>query len=425
MSKVKIFNQELLDWSKEYDGNKFGAILADPPYLISWMNSSYDTFTDRKQAIETTKSWGESVSQHLLPGAVVIMFSAPRSQHYLVMGMEEAGFTTRDVIMYCFGTGFPKGQDISRMVLDNTGDSELSSKWSGYKTISLKSSYEPAIIFQWNPSKLSYAELAVKYGTGCLNIDGTRIPIGENLDFSRVQRQQAGTAGMSAIGGSGYKVGHVQPLWNSEGRYPANIILDETTAIELDEQSGISSSTRCKNPSDCGGETWGSFQTNRPPRGYDDEGGASRFFFTTKSSMAEREAGLDDFEPKQVGDGRKKASDTAHQRGSTLRRNTHNAVKPIDVDKYLATLMLPPPHIFPRRLLNVFSGSGSEAIGAMLAGWDEIVGVEREKEYYDISLARVKWWENAMIQKNSNDVDVLLDLAKSDKKVKEEGFSLI
>jgi len=41
-------------------------------------------------------------------------------------------------------------------------------------------------------------------------------------------------------------------------------------------------------------------------------------------------------------------------------------------------------------LLVPFSGSGSEMIGALGAGWDEVVGVESDAAYCDIARARIK-----------------------------------
>ena len=32
-------------------------------------------------------------------------------------------------------------------------------------------------------------------------------------------------------------------------------------------------------------------------------------------------------------------------------------------------------------------------IGAMRAGWDEVLGIEREKEYVEIAEARIKYWQ--------------------------------
>lgn len=73
-------------------------------------------------------------------------------------------------------------------------------------------------------------------------------------------------------------------------------------------------------------------------------------------------------------------------------RNPHPTVKPIALCRWLATLLLPPPEYAPRRILVPFAGSGSEMIAAMLAGWEEIVGVELKQEYVDIAEARLAHW---------------------------------
>lgn len=73
-------------------------------------------------------------------------------------------------------------------------------------------------------------------------------------------------------------------------------------------------------------------------------------------------------------------------------RNIHPTVKNIKLARWLATLLLPPDAYAPRRILIPFAGSGSECIGAMLAGWEDVVGVEREAEYVAIAEARLAWW---------------------------------
>ena len=61
--------------------------------------------------------------------------------------------------------------------------------------------------------------------------------------------------------------------------------------------------------------------------------------------------------------------------------------------KWLATLLLPPAIYAPRRLLVPFAGTGSEAIGALLAGWEHVTMVEMSAEYCDIAEARCRWWQ--------------------------------
>jgi hypothetical protein len=60
-------------------------------------------------------------------------------------------------------------------------------------------------------------------------------------------------------------------------------------------------------------------------------------------------------------------------------RNTHPCVKPIELNRYLANLILPPEREnTPRRLLAPFTGSGSEMIGGLLTGWEDVVSIEHE-----------------------------------------------
>jgi len=64
-------------------------------------------------------------------------------------------------------------------------------------------------------------------------------------------------------------------------------------------------------------------------------------------------------------------------------------VKPRDLMRYLCTLVLPPERETPRVILDPFAGSGSTAIGAFLAGWDECILIERDPEYAEIARRRV------------------------------------
>ena len=50
-------------------------------------------------------------------------------------------------------------------------------------------------------------------------------------------------------------------------------------------------------------------------------------------------------------------------------------------------------------------------IGAMLAGWDEILGVEQDTEhgYIQIAEARIDWWKWAMEKAHTADVDAILE----------------
>lgn len=99
------------------------------------------------------------------------------------------------------------------------------------------------------------------------------------------------------------------------------------------------------------------------------------------------------FDLDTINDGRAKSIDNPYQRGETTRRNVHPTIKPISLARHLATLLLPPDLYAPRRLLVPFAGAGSECIGALLAGWEDIIGVELEEDHVRIAEARLAYWQ--------------------------------
>jgi len=167
-------------------------------------------------------------------------------------------------------------------------------------------------------------------------------------------------------------------------------------------------------------------QDGKPVRSVESSTGtASRFFFQShwmherleqsdpvfycgKATRKERDAGLDELPLKmrhRVNGGHGLEDDPKF--APVEARNIHPTVKAIALTKWLATLLLPPEEYAPRRLLVPFAGSGSEMIGALLAGWEEVVGVELSREYTDIARARISWWQK-WIEMGCTDVNAIL-----------------
>lgn len=212
----------------------------------------------------------------------------------------------------------------------------------------------------------------------------------------------------------------------------------------IDEQAGNRPSGYMKpgQPRSTEGGYHGNFPDTATLDGtYGDSGGASRFFkqthwayeiaerieeadpiyYCTKAARAERDAGLQDSEFHSGADlvNRKDGSAGMNSpRAGAGRtsggRNTHPTVKPIDLNLYLATLLLPPEEYAPRRILIPFCGSGSEAIGAMLAGWEEITGVDFTPEYIGLAALRAKFWKTWHEATGFTDPKELLRVARKD-----------
>ena len=111
-------------------------------------------------------------------------------------------------------------------------------RWEGWGT-ALKPAHEPVVMAR-KPLAGTVAANVLEHGTGALNIDATRIDMGADYEPNAVQRQSSSSAGMGGLGESGYKANHEQAKFNAKGRWPANVVLDESQSEVLEEQSGVS-----------------------------------------------------------------------------------------------------------------------------------------------------------------------------------------
>ena len=275
-----------------------------------------------------------------------------------------------------------------------------SARWSGYGNL-LKPAWEPCGLF----CKLhegTIAENCVRHGTGGLDIDGTRIGPADS-DQSGWSKTGSKESSNVAMSGKNY-ARTAKP--DAKGRFPANLTLDAEAGALLDQQSGNrpGMSGGGKHRPGYAGGMFGAKDDETSARG--DQGGASRFFkeatvteeeiaehtewcrffYTTKVGREERDRGLEDFPVTSLG---RETLNGIERPGHA--RNAHPTLKPIDLCRYYARMLLPPPRKDgkPRRLLVIYSGAGSEMIGALQAGWDEVVGIELVPKHAEWARARI------------------------------------
>jgi site-specific DNA-methyltransferase (adenine-specific) len=373
----------------------YQAVFCDPPYFLAsiakrfgpgqkeaqygkdglfqrqsrgFMGKEWDGFDSPWAYQEWVTSWARPMLGILYPGALGVFFGGTRTHHRLASGLEDAGWEIIDELQYLYGSGLPKPK--------NVGD--------GYGT-ALKPAFEPAILARAPRGKYTYEQLFRTFGTGSFNIDGARVAaepwtrVGELHDI-RGGRYADGGKGSAAQPSSGKRYNNsgstdfafLPGVRNGDerGRHPPNIILDDHTARMVDAQSGerrAGGSLSGNEPSEPQTNVYAGGLTRQEWDSYDDEGGASRFFYTAKAATWERTAGIG-------------------------QRSTHPTVKPIELTEYIARLLLAPERNGPSRLLVPFAGVGSEMIGARLAGWGHVTGLERETEYVEQGLQRLEWW---------------------------------
>ncbi len=258
----------------------------------------------------------------------------------------------------------------------------------------VKPAHEPICVAR-KPIEGTVAQNALKHGTGGLNIDGSRVEADTNYSESKGNSDTMDSS--NDIIKIPNKLVRAEP--NNLGRFPANLIhdgSDEVEAVFPQTKGEIHNKLSTGDSMFMGDGVAGS------KRGYSikDSGSASRFFYTAKASKSERNAGLEGFEVKASGSlnfsnpsasGRSEDAPSVEAMGGLTapKANHHPTVKPLSLTKYLATLIKPPTG---GRLLVPFSGSGSEMIGGLQAGWEYVEGVELTEEYIPIAEARIKYW---------------------------------
>jgi site-specific DNA-methyltransferase (adenine-specific) len=211
-------------------------------------------------------------------------------------------------------------------------------QWQGWGT-ALKPAWEPCILAR-KPLVGTVAANVTAHGTGAINVDACRIAGKLDGDPHRFAKTDGGTFAQFTD--------HV-PVVRTEGRWPANVALDEEAAAMLGEPA--------------------------------------RFFYTAKASRSERNDGCDGIEARPqdpTRDADAPGGNNPRNRGATPRVNSHPTVKPVALMRWLVRMVTPPGGV----VLDPFCGSGTTLVAAIEEGFD-CIGVEREAQYVAIIEARV------------------------------------
>lgn len=408
----KILHGNNLDILPTLEDNSIDSIVTDPPYELGFMGKKWDS-----SGIAYSVELWQQCLRVLKPGGHLLAFSGSRTYHRMVVAIEDAGFEIRDMISWISNKTFPKSQNIAKAIDKQAGarshvakgflvageynnrklegpdtdyqDPELvtpqAKQWQGWGT-ALKPTVEP-IVMARKPVEGTIANNVLKYGTGGLNIDGSRIGTEERTN-----------EGMSSLGVMHDDNWEPKQVSNTvQGRWPANIILDPYTAELLDEQSG----ERVSGGGSKGvmGGMFGNGQDN-PNRAnslYFDKGGASRFFYVAKASKRDRNEGLDEL-PDHDWSKDGAAIPQRAERPFIPSKNHHPTVKPTTLMEYLIKLVTRPGGV----VLDPFTGSGSTGKAAILQGFD-FIGIEMTEEYLPIIEGRLKHAEQLVAEAKEQD----------------------
>lgn len=387
------------------------------------------------------ETWAEAL-RIAKPGAHLLAFGGTRTYHRLACAIEDAGWEVRDCLVWAYASGFPKSLDVSKAI-DKAAGAERpitgpnpnaresqrtaeghviwdgadlrsdrtapatpeAAEWQGWGT-ALKPAWEP-IIMARKPLRGTVAANVQRYGTGALNIDGTRIAAGdteaidlqprptddanaswskgEHTAFHYSRKGEASASRRYADEPGDFAALPGPRGGDARGRWPANVML--TDPIFDGDTPGVVGGGKQESTSIPG--AWaprGAFPIDNPsPTIYGDSGTYSRFFLLPKADRTDREPVLTRLDPRQDKAHRKSGVvDDPRLRGETWRQNFHPTVKPLALMRHLVRLVTPPGGI----VLDPFLGSGTTALAAEMEGF-EWIGIEKEAEYVAIAEARL------------------------------------
>ena len=329
--------------------------------------------------IPQVEVWKECL-RVLKPGGHLLSFSGTRTYHRMAVAIEDAGFEIRDMIEWVYGSGFPKSLNIGKTIEKSEGilkeststlfnnpygkrdlskrsdygyvwkpTSENAKQWEGWGT-ALKPAHEPICMARKPLAEKTVAENVLKYGTGGINIDESRVE-------GEIKQQEGGWHHEHQINDDGWKGGE-QVKNPPQGRFPANLIHDNSEEVrDCFPETSTNSSGK---GGVFGGKNPTSYALNGIVKPYpSDSGNASRFF---KSII---------YCPKASKSGRGEG-------------NNHPTVKPIALMEYLIKMVSREDAL----ILDPFAGSGTTGVACLNTNRQFIV-MEKEEKYHEIIKARV------------------------------------
>ena len=93
---INLLQGDCLEQMKQLEDNSVDAIVSDPPYGISFLAKKWD------YDVPSVEVWKEAM-RVLKPGGHALIACGTRTQHRMVVNIEDAGFEIRDVVSWIYG----------------------------------------------------------------------------------------------------------------------------------------------------------------------------------------------------------------------------------------------------------------------------------------------------------------------------------
>ena len=377
-----------------------------------FMGKDWDSF------VPPPAVWAECM-RVLKPGGHMAVFAGARTQDLMGLSIRLAGFEIRDTLGWIYGSGFPKSMNVSKAIdkaagaerevagrtktpfkvdaaahrgtslqgsvngdfskqIDEDGyrytehtapATSEAARWDGWGT-ALKPAIEPIILAR-KPLDGTVAANVLEYGVGGLNIDACRVGMSD-ADREAAKVPMAEWSRSGTTGATDSRNGDTfTPA--PAGRFPANVLLDEHAAKEMDKQSGLlKSGALDRSKITAENKIFGKSPAKLEGAYSPNEGGASRFFpvfkYQAKAPKKERPV-------------------IVREDGAKVQ---HPTVKPLKLMEWLITLITPEGGL----ILDPFAGTGTTLQAATNKGFHSI-GIEADTDYIQLIHKRLEGGEQS------------------------------
>jgi site-specific DNA-methyltransferase (adenine-specific) len=449
MSDLELRFGDCLSELKLLENDSVDLVCTDPPYGYSFMGKDWD------KAVPSVEIWRECL-RVLKPGCFAFVMSAPRSdvQCEMILKLKEAGFEVGfSPIYWAYASGFPKAMNVSNMIAKREGAKREGAKRKGAGTLGntfpLTQEYQDYVLtdnakqyegmfggFQPKPAvevvlvvmkpieEKTYVEQALKNGHGGTWLGRCRIPYANNKDReSTIYENGCGGQEFSSgvKGNKNIDFRTATYKGSDDGRFPANLLVSDNVLDNgVPTSQGHWSKTKTTGFGEFGNgkseyfgvgnkskvegfsryfslDAWWDKAVKELP---EEQRKTFPFLITPKASKSEKNKGcekMDDkltasseFRPNHLEKTLNGESGNPFGRWTPV-KNNHPTVKPLKLMQYLVTLGCNKGEI----VLDPFVGSGTTCIASKLQGRRSI-GVEMNKEYFEIAKARCKSFEEQL-----------------------------
>jgi len=445
----KLINGNSLEVLKDYDDNSVDLLCTDPPYGYGFMGKDWDQTLPPRKIFEECLRVLKPGSL-----AFVMSAPRSDVQYRMAQMLEEVGFNVSFTPIYwAYATGFPKAMNMGKKTekenlegsyagyqpkpavevvivamkpleqkgyLDQALDNQKGVTWLDDCRIPFAGMRDKEQFDKDNVAAMMNFDGKYEKGEGKMYEGGWEKPNREGLSrgiqASRKTTKRKPREENTVFKTSGFKsedndTADASPL----GRFAANLLVSDKV-LDTGKKTKSTGGRAYQNTNEMfsGGWAYDEEGTGENP-GKGDEGDFSRYYsldewwksrlvklnpevqrtfpflVVPKASKSEKNMGLDDFEKQQKIYNGQSPESSKDMKGVDKKfttqptKNNHPTVKPLQLFSYLVTLGSRKDDV----VLDPFMGSGTTPISCVTLD-RKYLGIEREKDYFEIAEARVK-----------------------------------